>query len=149
MQGANPLVSDHCGRNAIKIAAKSGHDNIVKLLEQFCPLLNESNIKIIFQCVENAYILQYISLGNGFSTANTSCGSGSTAETKPSSAILVNPLLSCPVNVPVHDSSPIESPDSTAKRTSFVSTYSKSSSNLTGSTKSSHQDLPVQVNFFI
>lgn len=45
MQGANPLVSDHCGRNAIKIAAKSGHDNIVKLLEQFCPLKNESNIK--------------------------------------------------------------------------------------------------------
>lgn len=45
MQGANPLVSDHCGRNAIKIAAKSGHDNIVKLLEQFCPIINESNIK--------------------------------------------------------------------------------------------------------
>lgn len=45
MQGANPLVSDHCGRNAIKIAAKSGHDNIVKLLEQFCPIKNESNIK--------------------------------------------------------------------------------------------------------
>lgn len=44
MQGANPLVSDHCGRNAIKIAAKSGHDNIVKLLEQFCPIKNESNI---------------------------------------------------------------------------------------------------------
>lgn len=42
MQGASPLVSDHCGRNAIKIAAKSGHDNIVKLLEQFCPIKNES-----------------------------------------------------------------------------------------------------------
>lgn len=47
MQGANPLVSDHCGRNAIKIAAKSGHDNIVKLLEQFCPIKTESNINRI------------------------------------------------------------------------------------------------------
>jgi len=44
MEGANPLVSDHCGRNAIKIAAKSGHDNIVKLLEQFCPVKIESNV---------------------------------------------------------------------------------------------------------
>lgn len=44
MQGASPLVSDHCGRNAIKIAAKSGHNNIVKLLEQFCPVKSESNI---------------------------------------------------------------------------------------------------------
>lgn len=43
MQGANPLVSDHCGRNAIKIAAKSGHENIVRLLEQFCPMVDESN----------------------------------------------------------------------------------------------------------
>ncbi|XP_026821201.1 ankyrin repeat domain-containing protein 50-like [Rhopalosiphum maidis] len=124
MQGASPLVSDHCGRNAIKIAAKSGHDNIVKLLEQFCPIKTESN---------------------GFNTANTSCGSGSTTETKPSSAILVNPLLSCTNHAPIHDSSPIESPDSTAKRTSFVSNYSKSSSNLTDSTKSSHQDLPTQL----
>lgn len=48
MQGANPLVSDHCGRNAIKIAAKSGHENIVKLLEQFCPIKTESNIIIYY-----------------------------------------------------------------------------------------------------
>lgn len=48
MQGASPLVSDHCGRNAIKIAAKSGHDNIVKILEQFCPIKIDSNIMIIF-----------------------------------------------------------------------------------------------------
>lgn len=148
MQGANPLVSDHCGRNAIKIAAKSGHDNIVKLLEQFCPIKNESNVnKNILKLIKcHPYV--NIILGNGFSTANTSCGSGSTAETKPSSAILNNSLLSSVTNVPVHDSSPIESPDSTAKRTSFVSNYSKSSSNLTGSTKSSHRDLPVQVNTF-
>lgn len=92
--------------------------------------------------------LLIIFLGNGFNTANTSCGSGSTTETKPSSAILVNPLLSCTNHAPIHDSSPIESPDSTAKRTSFVSNYSKSSSNLTDSTKSSHQDLPTQVKTF-
>lgn len=93
-------------------------------------------------------VLKNLILGNGFNTANTSCGSGSTTETKPSSAILVNPLLSCTNHVPIHDSSPIESPDSTAKRTSFVSNYSKSSSNLTDSTKSSHQDLPTQVSIF-
>lgn len=53
MQGASPLVSDHCGRNAIKIAAKSGHNHIVKLLEQFCPNKNESNIKnfILFEII--------------------------------------------------------------------------------------------------
>lgn len=54
MQGANPLVSDHCGRNAIKIAAKSGHENIVKLLEQFCPIKTESNIlllNLMFLCL--------------------------------------------------------------------------------------------------
>ncbi|XP_050528543.1 ankyrin repeat domain-containing protein 50-like isoform X2 [Daktulosphaira vitifoliae] len=118
MQGANPLIADHCGRNAIKIAAKSGHVNIVKLLEQFYPVINETN---------------------------TSCESASTTETKPSSAILVNPLLTCTTTVPLCELSPVESPDSTAKRTSFVSNYSKSSSNLTGSTKSSHQDLPVQL----
>lgn len=96
-------------------------------------------------------LYEYFILGNGFNTTNTSCGSGSTTETKPSSAILVNPLLSANSNhvTVVHDSSPIESPDSTAKRTSFVSNYSKSSSNLTDSTKSSHQDLPTQVNIVI
>jgi len=52
MEGANPLVSDHCGRNAIKIAAKSGHDNIVKLLEQFCPVKIESNV--------NSYVVDFI-----------------------------------------------------------------------------------------
>lgn len=32
--GADPNHSDHCGRNAIKVAAKSGHDTVVKLLEE-------------------------------------------------------------------------------------------------------------------
>lgn len=58
MQGANPLVSDHCGRNAIKIAAKSGHEHIVKLLEQFCPTKIESNIYNCVYCylIINNYI---------------------------------------------------------------------------------------------
>lgn len=32
--GADPNHSDHCGRNALKVAAKSGHQGVVKLLEQ-------------------------------------------------------------------------------------------------------------------
>lgn len=32
--GADPSHSDHCGRNAIKVAAKSGHDTVVRLLEE-------------------------------------------------------------------------------------------------------------------
>lgn len=32
--GADPNHSDHCGRNAIKVAAKSGHDTVVRLLEE-------------------------------------------------------------------------------------------------------------------
>lgn len=33
--GADPNHSDHCGRNAIKVAAKSGHDTVVRLLEEY------------------------------------------------------------------------------------------------------------------
>lgn len=32
--GADPNHSDHCGRNALKVAAKSGHQGVVHLLEQ-------------------------------------------------------------------------------------------------------------------
>lgn len=32
--GADFSHSDHCGRNAIKMAAKSGHDAVVRLLEE-------------------------------------------------------------------------------------------------------------------
>lgn len=32
--GADPHHSDHCGRNALKVAAKSGHLGVVKLLEE-------------------------------------------------------------------------------------------------------------------
>jgi hypothetical protein len=73
---------------------------------------------------------------SGGSSSATSVTSGSTAETKPSSAVL------CPPG-PCHAYSPIESPDS-SKRRSFVSlgnnsSNSKSSSNFTGSTKSSQR----------
>lgn len=73
----------------------------------------------------------------GGSSSATSLTSGSTAETKPSSVIL------CPPGAPCHNYSPVESPDST-KRRSFVSlgnnsSNSKSSSNFTGSTKSSQR----------
>nr|XP_018914803.1 PREDICTED: ankyrin repeat domain-containing protein 50 isoform X1 [Bemisia tabaci] len=113
MHGANPLHSDHCGRNAMRVAAKSGHETVLKLLEQFSQSQHRNS--------SNG--------GNG-----NSSGSGSTAETKPSSAILV------PGGNPVSGESPIESPESTAKRRSLVSSRSKSSSNLTNSTKSSHQE---------
>ena len=33
--GADPNHSDHCGRNALRVAAKSGHDSVVRLLEEF------------------------------------------------------------------------------------------------------------------
>lgn len=32
--GADPNHSDHCGRNALRVAAKSGHQAVVKLLEE-------------------------------------------------------------------------------------------------------------------
>lgn len=67
----------------------------------------------------------------GGSSSATSVTSNSTAETKPSSAIL-NPLST--------QYSPAESPDSTKRRSCVSlgnnSSNSKSSSNLTGSTKS-------------
>ena len=68
---------------------------------------------------------------SGGSSSATSVTSNSTAETKPSSAIL-NPLST--------QYSPAESPDSTKRRSCVSlgnnSSNSKSSSNLTGSTKS-------------
>ncbi|XP_076643310.1 uncharacterized protein LOC143353690 isoform X2 [Halictus rubicundus] len=113
--GADPSHSDHCGRNAIKVAAKSGHDTVVRLLEE-----HSANQRILRPGIN----------GGGSSSA-TSVTSNSTAETKPSSAIL-NPLST--------QYSPAESPDSTKRRSCVSlgnnSSNSKSSSNLTGSTKS-------------
>ncbi|XP_011499248.1 PREDICTED: ankyrin repeat domain-containing protein 50 [Ceratosolen solmsi marchali] len=109
--GADPNHSDHCGRNAIKVAAKSGHDTVVKLLEEYA-----ANRR----CSRAAG-----------SSSTASVTSNSTTETKPSSAIL-NPIST--------QYSPAESPDSTKRRSCISlgnnSSNSKSSSNLTGSTKS-------------
>ncbi|XP_076754712.1 uncharacterized protein LOC143425637 isoform X3 [Xylocopa sonorina] len=113
--GADPSHSDHCGRNAIKVAAKSGHDTVVRLLEEHSA--NQRSLKP--------------GVNGGGSSSATSVTSNSTAETKPSSAIL-NPLST--------QYSPAESPDSTKRRSCVSlgnnSSNSKSSSNLTGSTKS-------------
>ncbi|XP_043274128.1 ankyrin repeat domain-containing protein 50 isoform X4 [Venturia canescens] len=113
--GADPNHSDHCGRNAIKVAAKSGHDTVVRLLEEHSA--NQRSLRP--------------GMNGGGSSSATSVTSNSTAETKPSSAIL-NPLST--------QYSPAESPDSTKRRSCVSlgnnSSNSKSSSNLTGSTKS-------------
>ncbi|XP_014296196.1 ankyrin repeat domain-containing protein 50-like isoform X1 [Microplitis mediator] len=113
--GADPNHSDHCGRNAIKVAAKSGHDTVVRLLEEHSA--NQRSLRP--------------AMNGGGSSSATSVTSNSTAETKPSSAIL-NPLST--------QYSPAESPDSTKRRSCVSlgnnSSNSKSSSNLTGSTKS-------------
>ncbi|XP_050486156.1 uncharacterized protein LOC117157092 isoform X5 [Bombus vancouverensis nearcticus] len=113
--GADPSHSDHCGRNAIKVAAKSGHDTVVRLLEEHSA--NQRSLRP--------------GINGGESSSATSVTSNSTAETKPSSAIL-NPLST--------QYSPAESPDSTKRRSCVSlgnnSSNSKSSSNLTGSTKS-------------
>nr|CAD7404123.1 unnamed protein product [Timema cristinae] len=120
--GADPNHSDRCGRNALKVAAKSGHDAVVRLLEEF-----SINHKISQG--------KFCANGGGGSSSATSVTSGSTAETKPSSAVLYPP------GPGIHTYSPVESPDST-KRRSFVSlgnNSSQSSSNLTNSTKSSQR----------
>ncbi|XP_068086218.1 ankyrin repeat domain-containing protein 50 [Anabrus simplex] len=125
--GADPNHSDRCGRNALRVAAKSGHDAVVRLLEEFA-----ANHKAQ-QPRSGAN-----GGGGGGSSSATSVTSGSTAETKPSSAVLYPPGPGLG-----HTYSPVESPDST-KRRSFVSlgnnsSNSKSSSNFTGSTKSSQR----------
>ncbi|KAK3913362.1 Ankyrin repeat domain-containing protein 50 [Frankliniella fusca] len=124
--GADPNHSDRCGRNALRVAMKSGHENVVRLLEEFAAGSRPHHLRLA---------------ANGGSSGATSITSGASAETKPSSALLIP---SAPMAH--HNSvSPMDSPDSTSKRRSFVSvgnhsSHSKSSSNLTGSTKSSHQE---------
>ncbi|KAJ8688175.1 hypothetical protein QAD02_023970 [Eretmocerus hayati] len=122
IHGADPNHSDHCGRNAIKVAAKSGHDTVVRLLEEHAAHRRCSR--------------------PGGSSSATSVTSNSTTETKPSSAVL-NPMST--------QYSPAESPESTKRRSCVSlgnhSSNSKSSSNLTGSTKSDrckiNQNQPV------
>ncbi|CAH1118393.1 unnamed protein product [Phaedon cochleariae] len=105
--GADPNHSDACGRNAVRVAAKSGHRGVVRLLEEY----NARSHK----------------MAHTSSSAN-SITSASTAETKPSCAILYPPG---------------GAGDWTdQQRRSMVSlgnhsSNSKSSSNLTGSSQSS------------
>ncbi|XP_066257922.1 ankyrin repeat domain-containing protein 50 isoform X2 [Euwallacea similis] len=108
--GADPNHSDACGRNALRVAAKSGHRGVVRLLEEYNAKSHKVNL----------------STAHTSSSAN-SIASTSTAETKPSSAILY----------------PVGGGDWTdQQRRSMVSlgnhsSNSKSSSNLTGSSHSS------------
>lgn len=102
----------------VDLSFKSGHETVVRLLEEHSA--NQPSSKSIN--------------GGGGSSSATSITSNSTAETKPSSAIL-NPMAATQY-------SPTESPDSTKRRSCVSlgnnSSNSKSSSNLTGSTKSDH-----------
>ncbi|GFQ67722.1 ankyrin repeat domain-containing protein 50 [Trichonephila clavata] len=114
--GADPNHADQFGRNPIRVATKGGHDNVISLLEEY--MANHQDTANV----------------NNFSgsISTTSLTSASTAETKPSSAILCQPGVAVP--------SPVESPESTVdKRRSFISNQSssKSSSNLTNSTNKS------------
>ncbi|KAJ8916077.1 hypothetical protein NQ315_010945 [Exocentrus adspersus] len=106
--GADPNHSDACGRNALRVAAKSGHRGVVRLLEEY----NARSHK----------------MAHTSSSAN-SITSASTAETKPSCAIL-------------YPGTGAASDWSDQQRRSMVSlgnhsSNSKSSSNLTGSSQSS------------
>lgn len=103
--GADPNHSDACGRNALRVAAKSGHRGVVRLIEEYNIRSHKS--------------------AHTSSSAN-SITSGSTAETKPSCAVLY----------------PGTSDWADQQRRSMVSlgnhsSNSKSSSNLTGSSHSS------------
>lgn len=122
--GADPNHSDSCGRNALRVAAKSGHRGVVRLLEE--------------------YSMRSHKITHNSSSTN-SITSASTAETKPSSAVLY----------------PGSADWSEQQRRSCVSlgnhsSNSKSSSNLTGSSHSSRhggerRDTPQpqqQVNIF-
>ncbi|CAH0549633.1 unnamed protein product [Brassicogethes aeneus] len=104
--GADPNHSDACGRNAMRVAAKSGHRGVVRLLEDY-----------------NARSHQKVA--HTSSSAN-SITSASTAETKPSCAVLYPGSSEWPEH----------------QRRSTISlgnhsSNSKSSSNLTNSSHSS------------
>lgn len=109
--GADPNHADQFGRNPLRVATKGGHTQVIQLLEEY--MASNSNHR-----------RQGLQSG---SISTTSLTSASTAETKPCSAILYQPGL-------------YSSPESTVDpRKSSVSnrSSSKSSSNLTTSTKSS------------
>lgn len=125
--GADPNHSDACGRNALRVAAKSGHRGVVRLIE-------EHNVR-------SHKVAHTSSSANSITSGRITISSqdfqrklsefalmclGSTAETKPSCAVL------CPSASDWTDH----------QRRSMVSlgnhsSNSKSSSNLTGSSHSS------------
>ncbi|XP_060532741.1 ankyrin repeat domain-containing protein 50 isoform X2 [Cylas formicarius] len=107
--GADPNHSDSCGRNALRVAAKSGHRGVVRLLEEY-----------------NARAQK---MAAHTSSSANSITSGSTAETKPCSAIL-------------YPAGGGEWTDQQRRSTVSLgnhSSNSKSSSNLTGSSQSSRR----------
>lgn len=107
--GADPNHSDSCGRNALRVAAKSGHRGVVRLIEEYNIRSHKS--------------------AHTSSSAN-SITSGSTAETKPSCAVLY----------PAGSSDWAEQQRRSMVSLGNHSSNSKSSSNLTGSSHSSRHE---------
>lgn len=119
--GADPNHSDACGRNALRVAAKSGHRGVVRLLEEY-------NIRS-HKVAHTSSSANSITSG---STAETkpSCGGGGSGGLYPGAADWSDQQRRSMVSLGNHSSN------------------SKSSSNLTGSSQSSRhgerQREPVQ-----
>ncbi|XP_046383299.1 ankyrin repeat domain-containing protein 50 isoform X1 [Ischnura elegans] len=93
--GADPNHADHCGRTALRVAAKSGHDEVVRILEDFAatagsPAVSAAGTPLPRHKAQNG---QGGAFPTGGSSSTTSMTSGSTAETKPSSAVLCQPQV--------------------------------------------------------
>lgn len=116
--GADPNHSDACGRTAVRVAAKSGHRGVVRLLEEHTALHKPP---------PQHHIHPHTS-----SSAN-SITSGSTAETKPSGAILYAGVAANGGGADWTEQQQRRSMVSLGNHSS----NSKSSSNLTGSSHSS------------
>lgn len=125
--GADPNHSDACGRNALRVAAKSGHRGVVRLLEE--------------------YNIRSHKVAHTSSSAN-SITSGSTAETKPSCGSGLYPGAAGDWS---------DQQRRSMVSLGNHSSNSKSSSNLTGSSQSSRHgerqrepvpSTPIQVGLF-
>lgn len=44
--GADPNHSDRCGRNALRVAMKSGHDSVIRLLEEFAASTRPHHLRL-------------------------------------------------------------------------------------------------------
>ncbi|XP_044735383.1 ankyrin repeat domain-containing protein 50 isoform X2 [Chrysoperla carnea] len=157
--GADPTVSDVCGRNALRVAHKSGHLGVVRLLQEYASKTNiggvipssgvggvggsaSTGISLSTPLTPSAsHHTTTSTTGVGNSGSNTSVTSGSTAETKPSCAVLYPVewgVSECNTGVGGVSGTNV----SGQQRRSCVSlgnhsSNSKSSSNLTGSSHSS------------